>query len=228
MVKKVRVVEKVIKKDKKSKIDIDFTTENEIKQRVLKQFKKPVYLKVKRNIFIAIILRKNKSALLCKVPRGCIEFSVDHNTYFSVDSGTYISNKNVLLAIYLEGCVLPIEHSYIKYDKHRILLKDNKGLPVKNLEGNDNIRRDDIALLPTDDKGNYIKTSDGYIVKKEMDKIKGLEFDSITADAIYNSGLIEKVARGGKVEKIVFYLFVFSIIGLILMGVNCIISYLRV
>jgi hypothetical protein len=224
MVKKVRKIEKIIKKDRKTKLDVDFDIPMNTKLKL--SFSRTLYLRNKRNTFIAIILRKNKSAVLCRIPMSVKEFSIDGNTYFSVQSGAYICPKQTILSIYLEGCVLPLEHSYIQYEKYNVLLKDKLGNLVKEITPD--IPSTIINDLPTDAKGTFLKTSDGFIIKKILEKIKGLEFDSITANAIYNSGLIEKVAKTKAMQKLITFLFILSVISLILIVGNMIISYVRI
>lgn len=210
------------KKPSKQKEKIVYNTEidEKIKPKIEEKLKRDIYLNVKKNKIIALILRKNKSAVLCYVPMSVKSFSVDGNTYFNVQSGSYLLPRRIVIAVYLEGCVLPLEHSYIRYEKRFTLLTDKTGKAVKELS--EDIPKTVCDSLPKDMKGNPIR-SNGYIVKKILEKIKGLEFDSVIANAIYDSGLIEKVSHGDRVEKWTFFLFILVMINLIL-TVGCIVS----
>lgn len=224
MVKKINKVEKRIRVDKKVTLNTNYDIPMDIKTKLT--ISKSLYLRRAKNSILVIILRKNKSAVLCRVPMACKEFSIDGNTYFNVQSGSYLLPKNTIISVYLEGCVLPIEHSHIVYEKYHILLKDKLGNFIKEISPDVSINV--INDLPTDSKGNFLKNNAGFIIKKILEKIKGLEFDSITANAIYNSGLIEKVAKTKAMQKLVTFLFILSIISIIMIAVNMIISYLRV
>ncbi len=212
---KINKVKDISKNAKKSKVKVDVKIDNY-------EYK----LKSKGNNFLALILRKNKSAMLCYIPMKCKSFSIEGNTYFSVQSGVYVIPKNTLLCVYLEGCVLPIEHSYIKYEKQLILLTNKFGKPITDID--ETVDKNLLNDLPKDNNGNYLKDKKGHIVKKVLQKIKGLEFDSTIADSIYSSGLIEKVAHPGKLDVLYFVTFLFTLFTLIGVCIVGIISYFRV
>lgn len=230
------------KKIKRTKNELDINYENlNISDRIKTKLKKELRFKLKHNKILVIILRKNKSSVACYIPMSCKSFAIDGNTYFNVQSGTYLMPKNMLISVYLEGCVLPIEHNYIKYEKHFVLLSDKKGKPVKEISikdtrGNeireidniDNIDKDDLEMLPKDKHGGYIKDSKGHVVKKVLERIKGLEFDSIIANAIYDSALIERIAHGSREIKLLFWIFIFTLIIILIGVIGLIVSYVRV
>lgn len=206
---------KLVKKPlKKTRIKTDLEYDVQISKKETKKLQKELTIKVKRNVFIAIILRKNGSALLCYVPNNCKSFSVEGNTYFNVKSGCYLIPRKALITVYLEGVILPIEHRYIVYQKHNVLLLNKDGLPVTEI--NENVRRNDLDDLPKDEEGKFLRTKEGFIIKRVLDKIKGLEFDSIIANAIYHSGLIEKVSKGGKPDKIYGIFLLLLVINIII------------
>ena len=209
-----------VKKFKRSKkrINVDFsrTEDNEkIKDKDIKKLSRLNYLKIKKDKGIALILRKNKSAIMIQIPNKIVRFSIDNNTYFNVQSGCYnLSPKHQLISVYLEGCCLPIEHRYITYEKHIILLTDKNGDNVKEIT--EDVDRKDVPLLPKDNKGNFLKNENGFIIKKQLDRIKGLEFDSTIANTIFDSGLIEEVRPKGKPEKFFLLLLIIVVINIIL------------
>lgn len=212
-----------------------------VSEKISRRLKKELTFKLKHNKILVIILRKNKSAVACYIPMSCKSFCIDGNTYFNVQSGTYLMPKSMLVSVYLEGCVLPLEHNYIKYEKHFVLLTDKKGKllkevitkdknneDIKNIENVDNIDKDDLDMLPKDNSGSYLKTKKGYIIKKVLERIKGLEFDSIIANAIFDSALIERVAHGSREIKLLFWVFILCAIGLLISVIGAIISYVRI
>lgn len=238
--KKIVINRHRIKRTKKD-LNIEHDKDVLLTDNVSKKLKKELFFKLKHNKILVIILRKNKSAIACYIPMSCKSFAVDGNTYFNVQSGTYLLPKSMLLSIYLEGCVLPIEHNYIKYEKHFVLLTDKLGRPVKesitkDKNGNEireidsisEIDRDDLIMLPKDNKGGYIKNVKGFVVKKVLERIKGLEFDSIIANAIFDSALIEKVAHGSREIRLLFWVFIFILVCLVVSVIGAIISYVRV
>jgi len=199
-------------KPKKSKQKTNITYDNQ--KQIITQ--KQLYIKPSKGRYIAIILRKTKSALIVQIPNSIKSFSVENNTYFTVQSGVYNQPKKGGIIVYLEGCCLPLEHSHIQYEKHYVLLTDKYGKTVTEIT--DDVNVDDIKILPKDKKGNYIKNELGFIVKKILDRIKGLEFDTTIANTIFHSGLIEKIGSAGKMDKITFFLLIFMIINVILTG----------
>lgn len=199
---------------KKSRDNVDINYDTPIKKSEYKNLTRELKVKVGRNFHLSLILRKNGTAVLVKIPFNCKTFYFEGNTFFNVKSGAYLWRKNVI-SIFIEGSVLPIEHRYVTYVKHNILLYDRFGKPVKEIEGDD-ISADEISEVVKDNEGNLVRNDEGYIVKKTLDRIKGLEFDSVIASAIFNSGLIEKLGKGGKPDKFLFWVFLFLIINLIM------------
>lgn len=211
---------------KKTDNEVNITFDAPLTNQQISSLKKELSLKGSDNTFIAIILRKSKTACIVRVPSACKSFSIDGNTYFCYPSGNYIAPKTTLLSIYLEGCTLPLEHSYIRYEKHNILLIDKFGKPVKDIPKDMN--NDIINSLPRNRSGEFLKSKDGFIICKQLDRIKGLEFDTTIADAIFNSGLVEKITTGSKIDKLIPIIFIISIIGIAISVASCVISYLRV
>jgi hypothetical protein len=84
--------------------------------------------KVKKNSFLAVILKSNKSMSILSIPFSDNEFSHDGNTYFSIPEGMYLNKKKYLLAVYLEGISTPLSHKNIKKKKElrKIINADNK------------------------------------------------------------------------------------------------------
>ena len=216
MTLKIKYNPKPFKKTRK-KIDIEYdVSPDTIKTRSRNKLSKEITIKPKKHTFMALILRKNGSAVFCYIPVSCKSFSVEGNTYFNVKSGSYIVSKSSIITVYLEGCVMPIEHRYLTYIKHNVLLMDNVGLPVKDINADLKIPKEEILRLPKNNAGEYYKNSKGFIIKKVLNRIKGLEFDSVIANAIYNSGLIEKVSHGGKPNKYLFPIFIMLIISIVI------------
>jgi len=63
---------------------------------------------------LAVILRENKSCTWKWLPYDFEHFQVGKHTYFKEPKGTYLSENNILLAIYIEGISIPVSHQYIK------------------------------------------------------------------------------------------------------------------
>jgi len=223
MAKKKKIIK--VKKFKKSRNKTDLKlgkTESgkEVKAEIEKQFKRELYFKPKKDKFVAIILRKTKSALLVYVPCAVASFSINRNTYFTVEEGTYLSRtKKTLLCVYLEGCCLPISHHHIQYEKHYVLLLNKDGQAVKDLT--EDVDKREIPDLPHNEDGDFIRNEKGFIVKKVLDRIKGLEIDSVIADTVFNAGLIERVGHGYKPEK-------FFMIMAIMVGISLILNIVTI
>lgn len=88
----------------------------------IKEADKP---KKAKNRILCIILKEGKGSKWVWIEENEERFSIDGNTYFKLDSGTYIKGITRLM-IYLEGISTPIGHSNIDYE--------NKEIEIKNKE----------------------------------------------------------------------------------------------
>jgi hypothetical protein len=77
-------------------------------------------VKVRDENILCIILKEGKGSKWQWVNENDDKFTVDENTYFIINSGTYIWGRLRFL-IYLEGISTPIHHGYI--ERERILKK---------------------------------------------------------------------------------------------------------
>lgn len=73
-------------------------------------------LKIKRGRILCIILHEGKGSTWYQLPDQQDRFSVNQNTYFKVDDGTYVKDT-VRFMIYLEGISLPLHHGYIQREE---------------------------------------------------------------------------------------------------------------
>lgn len=80
----------------------------------------------RKNKILAIILRKNKSALWKWVNFKKAQFRIEKNTYFNVPSGIYLSKNKVLMSIYIEGISMPIDHNLITHEDIEVTITDPK------------------------------------------------------------------------------------------------------
>lgn len=93
----------------------------------------------KSNKYLAIILTQTHGSIWKYVTPKNFNFSINQNTYFAHDDGTYHSG-NTRFGIYLEGCCVPIHHGYIKYETKKVKIKDKltnklKEYTVKIIKG---------------------------------------------------------------------------------------------
>ena len=68
----------------------------------------------RKNRHLCIVLREGKGAKLLWIRNKAEIFRLYQHTYFIVDSGAYITEKNVRLSVYMEGVSTPIHHGFIK------------------------------------------------------------------------------------------------------------------
>lgn len=199
-------VDKLFKSSNGEKKIVAMTEESKARQ---------LYVKTNKNKFAALINRKNGSAVLLQIPTKYKSFSFEGNTYFLERGGIYsLEPKSKMIATYYEGVCLPIKHSYIKYEKHNVLLVDRNGHNVEDIETAD-LDPQEVKDLPKDIHGNYLENESGFIIKKILNRIAGLEFDSVIANTIFHSGLIEKIGTAGRMEKWTFLLFILMVVNLI-------------
>jgi len=73
---------------------------------------------------LMIVLKEGKGSAWRWVKDTNDHFSIDENTYFVINKGTYL-NKTVRFSIYLEGISIPINHGYIEKETKTVTLKDS-------------------------------------------------------------------------------------------------------
>lgn len=74
-------------------------------------------VKVKKGHILCIILHEGKGSTWYQLDEIYDRFSVNENTYFKVDDGTYQKDHRTRFMIYLEGISLPIHHGYIQREE---------------------------------------------------------------------------------------------------------------
>lgn len=202
-------LENIVKVDKDADNKIKLQFETEVKQKILKS---------KKNCFVAIILRESKNASILYIPNRISRFSYEGNIYFNTAKGKYLNYRTVV-SVYLEGCVLPIDNSYLQYEEQYILYYDDKNNPVTNIKD-----VDDITKILLDSDGNPITTENGFIVSDIKESIKGLEFDSKTADILFESNLADRMSDD-KNAKLLPTLTILNMIILACVVTGIIVSY---
>jgi len=100
-----------MKKTKTAKLDLKEKNKNIVENKVGK--------------LLCIILKEGKGSEWVWLDEHEEKFSVDSNTYFKQDSGTYINGIQRML-VYLEGISLPIHHGYIQHEEIKKVTKDKK------------------------------------------------------------------------------------------------------
>jgi len=68
----------------------------------------------KKNHWLALILKANKSFRFKWVSFRDTEFRCDNNTYFAVPDGMFLNPDRLLIGIYLEGISTPLSHRNVK------------------------------------------------------------------------------------------------------------------
>ena len=81
-------------------------------------------LKIGKGKILCIILHEGKGSTWYLLDEQQDRFSVNQNTYFKVDDGTYVKGS-VRFMIYLEGISLPLHHGYIEREQIAKDIKDN-------------------------------------------------------------------------------------------------------
>jgi len=79
--------------------------------------------KPKLNHFLAIILKEGKGSAWHWIKDSLDRFSVDGNTYFVVNKGTYLK-KGVRFCVYLEGISTPLQHGNIDKEIKKVKITD--------------------------------------------------------------------------------------------------------
>jgi len=74
-------------------------------------------IKRKKHRHLAIILKEGKSAKSRWVNSRNDTFSVDHNTYFIRMDGSYLTDNNIRLSVYVEGVSTPVHHGFIEKEQ---------------------------------------------------------------------------------------------------------------
>jgi hypothetical protein len=77
-------------------------------------------LRLRKGKILCIILHEGKGSTWYQLDDQQDRFSVNQNTYFKVDDGTYVKDT-VRFMIYLEGISLPLHHGYIQREE---IIKD--------------------------------------------------------------------------------------------------------
>ena len=90
-----------------------------IKIRKIKNIKQIENTKNTKNQILCIILKEGKGSKWIWLKEEEERFSLDGNTYFKLDSGTYIKGITRLM-VYLEGISTPIGHSNIEFEEKEI------------------------------------------------------------------------------------------------------------
>jgi hypothetical protein len=102
--------------------------------------KKPnTEIKNKLGEILCIVLKEGKGSKWIWLDESENKFSLDENTYFKVDEGTYLKDR-IRLMVYLEGISLPIHHGHIEKEEvtRDILDKDTgktKKLTIQKIKG---------------------------------------------------------------------------------------------
>ena len=203
-------INKAIKKDK------DKTIEMKMSETVDAQ-----KFKNKKGCFIAIILQESKDAMVTYVPSFLPFFNVANNTYMNMAQGKYL-NDRMHISVYLEGVMLPIDHSFIQYESVYTLYYNDEGQPVKEI---DQVPEKDIKKLLRDSDGSFIVNTEGYFVEEVSEQIKGFDFDSKTSHVVFESNLTDRMSvdRGSKALPVIT---VISLLLLLLMLINIGVSYM--
>lgn len=81
-------------------------------------------LKIRKGKILCIILHEGKGSTWYLLDDQQERFSINQNTYFKVDDGTYVKDT-VRFMIYLEGISLPIHHGYIEREQVTKDIKDS-------------------------------------------------------------------------------------------------------
>jgi len=124
------------------------------------KFNKNKVKQVKKSI-LCIVLKEGKGSEWIWLKEKDDKFSLDGNTYFKVDDGTYIKNTMRML-VYLEGISLPIHHGYIEREEVEKIIKDRDTGQEKTIQ---------------------------------INKIKGLNFDSKVIDMLLNRNLADEFTK---------------------------------
>jgi len=193
-----RIVKKHIKEDKEQ-----FKFTEEIKTHEFKN---------KKNCFIAIILQESKNAIVTYVPKKVTIFNIGSHTYLNLAQGKYLNNKTHV-SVYLEGVMLPVEHSFIQYETVYTLYYDQNGNPTNNIE---EIPQSEMKYLLRDHKGNFVTNEEGYFCISVNENIKGFEFDSQTANVLFESNLTQDMSMD-KPNKTLPILTVVTFVNLLLL-----------
>ena len=82
------------------------------KVKIKRKTKNTDIIKNIENHILCIILKEGKGSEWIWLPEDQDKFSIDNNTYFKTDDGTYLKNT-LRFFVYLEGISLPIHHGYI-------------------------------------------------------------------------------------------------------------------
>jgi len=70
----------------------------------------------KKNNILCIVLKEGKGSTWVWLNEKDDKFTLDGNTYFKLDTGTYLKG-NLRTLIFLEGISLPINHEYIEREE---------------------------------------------------------------------------------------------------------------
>lgn len=87
-------------------------------------------IKPKKANILCIILKEGKGTNWIWLQEHDEKFSVDGNTYFKQESGTYLKNS-IRIMVYLEGISLPIHHGYIEREERTVEIQNEKGILEK-------------------------------------------------------------------------------------------------
>jgi len=75
-----------------------------------------IKLNEKKRSMLCIILKEGKGSKWRWLDDNEDEFSIDGNTYFKQDEGTYL-NGYIRIMVYLEGISLPVNHGLIEHEE---------------------------------------------------------------------------------------------------------------
>jgi hypothetical protein len=80
-------------------------------------------LKIRKGKILCIILHEGKGSTWYFMDEQQERFTINQNTYFKVDDGTYVKDT-VRFMIFLEGISLPLHHGYIEKEEVIKTIKD--------------------------------------------------------------------------------------------------------
>ena len=117
---------RIRKKDKVKGIEIEKLTNKE-------------FIKTKTGKILCIILHEGKGSTWYWLPDNQERFSINENTYFKVDNGTYLKDT-IRFMLFLEGISIPINHGYIEKEEIEKTIHDNdtntdKTIKINKIKG---------------------------------------------------------------------------------------------
>lgn len=108
MPKKIESESKTIKYNKKK---------DEYQEKLKKEL---TPIKYKSGCILCEIKKENKSVDFVNIKKAKDHFTHDGHYYFITPKGVYLSTQGFLVASYLEGISIPIDHSFIEYQTQKI------------------------------------------------------------------------------------------------------------